>query len=254
MKKQLLGVNITVDNKEIILQEIQDYLHGQSKKSPFVIFTPNPEQLVYARENEEFLKLLNRADVALPDGIGLVWAFHFLKLIPHNASPITRISGIDFMSDLIRLANKNNWEIGLVGGWNGVGKKALAVLQTSYANLRGWALEPEETDEEKLTKHIADSNTKIVFVGLGAPKQEQYIESIKYQVSSIKLHNRVVFMAVGGSFEMIAGIIPRAPRWIQTIGLEWLYRLFQEPWRWKRQIALLRFLSLVIREKIPHTK
>ena len=102
-------------------------------------------------------------------------------------------------------------------------------------------------DEKKLAQHIADSNTKVVFVGLGAPKQEQYIESIKYQVSRIKYHNRIVFMAVGGSLDMIAGKLKRAPDWIQRIGLEWLYRFFQEPRRGKRQLALLRFFFIVMR-------
>ncbi len=158
------------------------------------------------------------------------------------------------MSDLVRMANKNNWEIGLVGGQNGVAKKALVQLQSSYVNLKGWVLEPEETSVEKLAQHIVDSNTKIVFVGLGAPKQEQYIESIKYQASSLKYPNAVVFMAVGGSFDMIARVTPRAPDWIGKIGFEWLYRLFQEPWRWKRQLALFNFLFLVFKERFLHTK
>jgi len=248
MKKQLLGVNITVNSKDEILSEIENYLKGKTKSSPFVIVTPNPEQLVYAKQDEEFLKLLNRADIAIPDGIGLVYAMKFIK-----AALIQRISGIDFMSDLVRLANKNNWAIGLIGGRNGVGKKALTELQSSYQNLRGWALEPEEMDEEKMAQHIADSNTKFIFVGLGVPKQEQYIDAVKKQL--LKEHaGRVVLMAVGGSFDIIAGAIPRAPDWIQKSGLEWLYRLIREPWRWKRQVQLIFFLSLVFKEKFSHTK
>ena len=238
MKKQLLGVNITIDNKETILSEVNNYLLGKLKKTPFIIVTPNPEQLVLAQKDKEFLKLLNKADVSLPDGIGLVWAFRFLN------QELSRISGVDFMSDLVRLANKNNWTIGLVGGWNGVGEKALAELQKSYANLHGWAITPEETDEKKLAQHIADSNTKIVFVGLGAPKQEQYIDVLK------KHSGRVVFMAVGGAFDMIAGVTLRAPDWIQKIGLEWLYRLFRQPWRWRRQMALIQFFQLIVSSKM----
>lgn len=238
MKKQLLGVNITVDSKEDILSVIQNYLQGKSKSSPLVIVTPNPEQLVIAQKDEAFLKLLNRADIALPDGVGVVWAMKFLKNLI-----IQRIAGIDFMSDLVRMANKNNWEIGLVGGEQGVGKKALAVLQSSYQRLSGWAMEPEETSVEKVAQHIANSGTKLVFVGLGAPKQEEYIDGVK------KHAGRVVFMAVGGAFDMIAGAIPRAPDWMKTIGLEWLYRLFQEPWRWRRQRALLKFIFIVVQNR-----
>ncbi|KKR00373.1 MAG: teichoic acid biosynthesis protein, N-acetylglucosaminyldiphosphoundecaprenol [Microgenomates group bacterium GW2011_GWC1_39_12] len=234
MKKQLLGVNITIDNKETILTEVRNYLLGKSKKFPFVIVTPNPEQIMLAQRDKEFLKLLNKVDVSLPDGIGIVWAMKGI---------VSRIPGIDFMQDLVRMANKNNWTIGFVGGWNGVGKKALVVLQSSYVNLHGWAITPEETDEQKLAKHIVDSNTRIVFVGLGAPKQEEYIDILKKQCK------KVVFMAVGGSFDMIAGVTPRAPDWIQKIGLEWLYRLFREPWRWKRQLAIWSFIVRVVLER-----
>jgi N-acetylglucosaminyldiphosphoundecaprenol N-acetyl-beta-D-mannosaminyltransferase len=238
MKKQLLGVNITVDGKELILQEIQNYFQKKEKASSYVIVTPNPEQLVLARKDEAFLKLLNRADVAIPDGIGLVWAMQFLKNV-HTV----RISGIDFLSDLVRLANKNAYPIGLIGGWNGVAEKALEELKISYANLSGWAKEPEELSVEKMAQHIMDSGTKIIFVGLGAPKQEQYIDSIK------KHCTHVVFMAVGGSFDMIAGAIPRAPQWMQDTGLEWFYRLVREPWRLGRQMALFQFILLVLKEK-----
>ena len=242
MKKQLLGVNITIDSKDYILRTIHEYLQGKTKQSPFVVVTPNPEQIVYAQKDEEFLKLLNRADIAIPDGVGLVWAMNYLKAVS-----VERIPGIDFMQELIRLASKNNWEIGLVGGLHGAGKNALAVLRSSYANLHGWAQEPEETDEKKLADHIAGSGTKIVFVGLGAPKQEQYIDAVK------KHAGRVVFMAVGGSFDMIAGALKRSPVWMQRIGLEWLYRLVREPWRWKRQLAIFNFLFLVFQQRFFHT-
>jgi N-acetylglucosaminyldiphosphoundecaprenol N-acetyl-beta-D-mannosaminyltransferase len=237
MKKQLLGVTITMDSKEAILSEVKNYLFGKSKKSPFVIVTPNPEQIMLAQKNKDFLNMLNRADVALPDGVGIVWAMK---------GSVARITGIDFLSDLVRMANTNNWTVGLVGGKNSVAKKALAVFRSSYTHLQGWAIEPEETDEEKLTQHIANSNTKIVFVGLGAPKQEDYIDTVK------KHCKQVVFMSVGGAFDMIAGTVPRAPEWIQKIGCEWLYRLVREPRRWKRQLALVKFIILVFFEKFFH--
>jgi len=242
MKKQLLGVNITIDAKDVILQTIHEYVLGKMKSSPFVVVTPNPEQLMVAQKDEVFLKLLNKADIALPDGVGIVWAMNALKRVS-----IQRISGVDFLSDLVRMANKNNWGIGLVGGFQGVGKKALVELRSSYANLHGWAIEPEEMDVEKLATHITDSGTKIVFVGLGAPKQEEYIDVLK------KHAGRVVLMAVGGSFDVLAGGIPRAPGWIQALGLEWLFRLIREPWRWKRQLALVDFLFLVFRKRFFHT-
>lgn len=259
-KKQLLGVNITLQTKQDIFSAVEDYLHGQpdsAKKSPFVIMTPNPEQIVYAENHPEFARLLNRADVALPDGIGITFA---MKLL-FNLS-LRRISGIDFLSDLVRLANKLHVMVAFVGGRNDTANKALTSLQSSYVELHGWSEQPKEFDTEasvvaypmaKLARKIMDSQTTVVFVGLGAPKQEVFVDELKKEL--VKEHaGPVVLMVVGGSFDMLSGVVPRAPEWMQTIGCEWLYRLFKEPWRWKRQLTIISFLSLVFQEKFFHTK
>jgi len=252
MKKQILGVNITTDAKKDILETVAAYLSEDAKKSALVIVTPNPEQLMYASTDPEFTKLLNRADIALPDGVGIVWAMKFLLGIP-----LVRISGIDFLSDLICLANKNHYTIGLVGGLEDVSGKALSSLQSSYVELHGWNEQVKTFASTKdiqsypfqsLSRKIITSGTKIVFVGLGAPKQEEFIESLKKQLAKDDA-GQVVLMAVGGSFDMIAGSIPRAPQWAQAIGLEWLYRLVKEPWRFKRQQALFRYMFLVGKKK-----
>ena len=260
MKKQLLGVNITVSSKQEILEGIAAYVHQgseETKKTPLVIVTPNPEQLVEASKNEPFQLLLNRADIAIPDGVGIVFG---MKLI--RGVLLTRITGIDFLSDLVRMANKNHDIIGFVGGQNEVAHKALIALQSSYIELHGWSEQPKDfeqveeiatSDMSKIVRRIIDSQTRFVFVGLGAPKQEFFIDVLKKQL--VKEHaGPVVLMAVGGSFDMIAGSTPRASARTQRMGLEWLHRLVREPWRWKRQMALFRFLFLVFREKIVHTK
>lgn len=259
IKKQLLGVNITCNTKADILSVIEEYIHegsGSIKKSPLAIATPNPEQLVLGTKDESFRLVLNRADVALPDGVGVVFAMNALRGVS-----ITRISGIDFLSDLVRLANKTHTTIGFIGGRNDVANKALLSLQSAYVELHGWSEQPKEFDTvsdiqtfqmDKIVRRIIDSQTKMVFVGLGAPKQEVFIDALKKQL--IKEHaGPIVLMSVGGSFDMIAGSIPRAPAWMQSIGFEWLYRLVGEPWRWKRQTAILRFLFLVFKERFFHT-
>ena len=259
MKKQLLGVNITVSSKQEILEGIAQYVHqgsGAIKKTPLVIVTPNPEQLVEASKNKPFQLLLNRADIAIPDGVGIVFG---MKLI--RGVPLTRIAGIDFMSDLIRMANKQHDTIGFVGGQNDVAHKALIALQSSYIELHGWSEQPKDfehveeittSDMSKIVRRIIDSQTRFVFVGLGAPKQEAFIDALKKYL--VKAHaGPVVLMAVGGSFDMIAGITPRASERTRRIGLEWFHRLVREPWRWKRQMALIRFLFLVFRERFFHT-
>ena len=259
MKKQLLGVNITISSKQEILEGIATYVHqgsGVTKKTPLVIVTPNPEQLVEASKNESFQLLLNRADIAIPDGVGIVFG---MKLI--RGVPLTRIAGIDFMSDLVRMANKNHDTIGFVGGQHEVAHKALIALQSSYIELHGWSEQPKDfeqveeitiSDMSKIVRRIIESQTRFVFVGLGAPKQEAFIDTLKKHL--VKAHaGPVVLMAVGGSFDMIAGITQRASERTQHMGLEWFHRLVREPWRWKRQMALFRFLFLVFRERFFHT-
>ncbi len=239
MKKPLLGVSITIDSKEDILHTIEQYLLEKSSKTPFIIVTPNPEQIMLSRQQSTFLTILNHANIAIPDGAGLVWAMRFV-----NGVTVHRISGVDFVSDFVHLAHKHHMTIGCIGGRNGVAKKALAVLRSSYEELSGWAMEPEDMSIEKMATHIENSNTKIVFVGLGAPKQEQYIESLR------KKCHHVVLMSVGGSFDIISGNVPRAPGWIQDMGLEWLYRLIREPWRLKRQTRLIAFVVSVCIERL----
>ena len=237
-KTKILGISITTNPKDEILEEIQKYLkitkqqHNKTTKN-LIIVTPNPEQIVFAQRDNHFRDVLNQAGVAIPDGVGLVWASRFL-----GTSPIeNRISGVDFMEDLIRIAAKEGYSIGLIGGWHGVAVKALECLQKKYPRLsRGWAIEPEGKSIEEITQKIDQTNTRIVFVGLGAPKQEYFIE---------KVNAPVVAMAVGGSFDIIAGRSPRAPFVLRTIGVEWLWRLIVEPWRWRRQLALFKFLWLV---------
>lgn len=247
-KKQLLGVSITVSSKEDILSTISEYITPPAtttKKTPLVLVTPNSEQLVAAEKDKPFKDILNRADIALPDGVGIVFGLSVLFGI-HTA----RISGIDFFSDLVRIANKEHMTIGCIGGLQDRAHKALTTLQSSYIELHGWSEQPKEfslTIEiasysfDKIVKHIMDTQTRFVFVGLGAPKQEYFIDALKKQLTRHK-YGPIVLMAVGGTFDVVSGSIPRAPLWMQRMGLEWMYRLLHEPWRWKRQTAILRFL------------
>jgi len=258
VRKQLLGVTITVSSKESILTCLGAYLQegGNEKTRPVVVVTPNPEQLVLASHDTSFAAVINRADIALPDGVGIVFGLSVLFGI-HTS----RISGIDFFSDLVRMANKEHLTIGFVGGMNDQAHKALTTLQSSYIELHGWSEQPKEFNTsadvsvypmDKIVRRIIDTGTRFVFVGLGAPKQEFFIDALKKQL--VKHHSGpVVLMAVGGTFDVVSGSIPRAPMWMQHMGLEWLYRLFREPWRWKRQTRLLEFLFLVGKQRLFHS-
>jgi N-acetylglucosaminyldiphosphoundecaprenol N-acetyl-beta-D-mannosaminyltransferase len=100
-----------------------------------------------------------------------------------------------------------------------------------------------------LVERIQKEKIQLVFIGLGAPKQEYLMENFKFQISNFKLRHTVAIMVVGGAFDMLAGNVQRAPKIVQTMGFEWLWRLFQEPWRWKRQTSLLTFFRMVLFQK-----
>jgi N-acetylglucosaminyldiphosphoundecaprenol N-acetyl-beta-D-mannosaminyltransferase len=302
----ILGINITISSKKQILEEIQKYLIPptakypiQPKKSPKTLFiaTPNPEQIVYASGDRHFRDLLNRADITLPDGVGITWAIKFLHALPttnHSPQTISTIPGIDFMENLVAVAARERVPIALIGSWGNLALKAFDCLAETHPGLKGWAEDgPEieivnnelrimnnEQDQkihnslftlhnsnenvyfDQLAKRIIDSGIRIVFVGLGAPKQEYFIEALSHQLSVISMsksrkltaESGVIFMSVGGSFDEISGKVTRAPSWVSAMGMKWLWRLILEPWRIKRQLALVKFVWMVLIEKMSKAR
>jgi len=222
----------------------------------FFIVTLNPEFLVFAEANPWFKTILNKADIAIPDGTGLVWASKFL------GKPIEeRISGTDLMEELCKIAAEKRWTVYLLGGQPGVAKKTLDILKKRYPGLQGWAesgpkLEmPASRDSfgmgnwklettEKWIEKVNQKKPTFLFVAFGMGKQEKFIYD-NWNKLNVKLA-----MGVGGAFDYIGGKIPRAPKWVQNTGFEWLFRLLRQPWRIRRQLALLRFIWLIFKERL----
>lgn len=215
------------------------------------VTTPNSEFLVFARHNPWFNAILKKTDVAIPDGVGLIWASRIL------GQPIKeRISGTDLMKKICQKAAKKKWSVYLIGGQPGVAKETLVILKKRYPGLRGWAktgpkLElmkgnwsPKAKQEvKKIVKEINTKKPDLLFVAFGMGKQEKFIWD-NWDKLKVKLG-----MGVGGAFDYISKQVPRAPKWLRNLGLEWLYRLFHQPWRWKRQLRLIEFVWLVIKKK-----
>ncbi len=246
---KILKISVTNDSKKEILEEIQKDLFQNAKKSSGAskivkIFTPNAEQIVLARENPEFRDVLNRADISRPDSVGVVWAS---RVLTQNPIPST-IPGVEFMENLAALAAGRHVSIGLIGGLGNIAIGALECLQEKYQGLRGW--DSESTDVVRIAERIKEHASQFVFVGLGAPKQEFFIQSLARQLQETHYKAPVVLMAVGGSFDIIAGRLPRAPRLLRSLGLEWLWRLVLEPRRIVRQLSLVTFVWVVLREKL----
>ena len=261
---KVLKITISNSPKNKILEEIQKYLAREPRKSqkPLKIFTPNTEQLVFANKNPGFTSILNQADISIPDAIGVIWASRFLT----NNGPKTNIPGVEFMGNLVELAENRHVTIGLIGGRDNLAVDTLNCLRQNTKTLTGWAEDGPDIDVNKsdftvrnedekiyfsrIIRHIIRENTQIIFVAFGPPKQEWFILRIAQELMSSDNRLPIVLMAVGGSFDIISGRLPRAPLWMRSIGLEWFWRLILEPRRIIRQFALIEFMWLVLREKL----
>lgn len=257
--KKILGVDIVDMSQEKVLEYITTRLEEKRKK--FYIVTPNPEIIVYAHHHQGFQKVLNTADLAIPDGIGLLWASKIL------GNPLNhRITGIGLMEELCRRYANSSVTIGLLGGRQGVAEVVADCLHKKYPKLQV-VFVAEEWDESgfaKAKQHQVSSikyqektgkiqNTEdsihdtahidILFVAYGFPKQEEWIVK---NLDSIPV---TMAMGVGGAFDYISGRVGRAPQGVQRAGFEWLWRLIRQPWRIKRQVKLLEFIILVLQEK-----
>ena len=254
---KILGVKITTEDEDFILEKINKYLkNGKSRKAksksdgvkPLVIFTPNPEIVVFAQKNKTFRQTVNSSQINLPDGAGIAWAIE-----KKSGIKVKRISGADFMFSLCRQATEKTYRIGLIGGRAGLAVQTAECLRNLNQGLKIDVLgEPEmrisdnritignyETDAyfENLGMEIFKRKIDILFVALGFPKQEFFIQKLKEKMHASAWGKPLVMMAVGGSFDYLSGKAKRAPQWLRDRGLEWAYRLIREPSRWKRQLT-----------------
>ena len=232
-KKEILGVGITNATKQEILEYIIKSLENFTKK--YFIVTPNPEFLVLASHDSKFKDILNSADLALADGIGVVLAGKILK------NPLKgKVTGVELLESLCERVAKKPITVGFLGGGDGVAERTAECLVKKYPGLKVAFASAEYNFYKNYNGY---KSIDVLFVAFGAPKQEMWM-SENLEKIPVK-----IAIGVGGAFDYISGKVPRAPRWAQSIGLEWLSRLIVEPWRIKRQLALLEFIFLVLREK-----
>ena len=257
MKKTLniLGVSITNETRVKVLEYLLDRLEN-SKEKTFLI-TPNPEMLVYASSHLAYKDKLNKADIALPDGVGLAIG---ARLLGNRLQE--RITGVDFIEELCKVSRKKPLSMGFLGGQGGVAELAANRLQQRYPWIQVDFVEEEWDDKVFSMKYLVSSmeskkeksiqNTKykipdtgidVLFVAFGVPKQEAWI------VANLEKLPVKAAIGVGGAFDFLSGNVRRAPVWMRKVGLEWLFRLLIQPWRWKRQLALITFLRLVLQQR-----
>jgi N-acetylglucosaminyldiphosphoundecaprenol N-acetyl-beta-D-mannosaminyltransferase len=236
----ILRVNIHALTNAQTLALIEQFI---ASGQPHQLVTVNPEFVVAAQSDDEFRNIINHAALALPDGVGLLFAARFLKTIPLPE----RVPGSDLVVRLAELSHRRGYRIYFLGAGAGVAQKAVENLKKIYPNMQVagcYAGSPDPEEDEALIRRISPTGPDILLVAYGAPKQDKWI------ARNLDRLQIPVCLGVGGSFDFLAGTARRAPLWIQKLGLEWLHRLALQPWRWKRiWNAVPRFSWLVLGSK-----
>ncbi|MGU8981416.1 WecB/TagA/CpsF family glycosyltransferase [Clostridium perfringens] len=235
MYKELLGYKIFSDNKEELLKEIEN-------KKRVNIISGNPEVLYNGIKNEFLKNSFTKEDaLIIPDGVGTLLAAKI------NGIDITeKIAGIEVMNMLLEEARDKNLKVFLLGAKEDTLIKCEEKIKENYdgINIVGSNNGFFDLDNcDDLIEKINESKADILFVAMGAPRQEVFIEKYKDKLCC------KIFMGVGGSFDVFAGNVNRAPQFMINIGMEWLYRVAKEPWRIKRLGSIPKFLVLSIKER-----
>ena len=234
MKESYLGVQVSPLTYEGIITELQGYIN-EGKQS--TIIAVNPEKVMSAQKDSILKNLINNSTFQIADGIGILLASKIKK-----GRIISRVTGVDMMARLLRFASEEKYPVYLFGAKKETVKKAAENILKDLPSIEiAGMTDGYDKDEQALITRINDSGARILFVALGSPKQELWIER-----NMGKLSNVLVFQGVGGSFDVFSGTVKRAPRFFRRFGIEWLYRLTSDPKRIKRQLNLPKFLIRVL--------
>ncbi len=233
-KVNILGIGINKITLNEALQKIENYLEEDRLH---LIVTANPEIIMLAKRDEKFAEILKQADLITADGIGLVIGAKILgEALPE------RVTGIDLSTGLFNLARQKDWTLYFLGGAPGIAAEAAANLMRNYPGLKiiGWH-HGYFQDSEPILQEIEEKEPDILLVALGMGKQEKWI--IDHQ----KRLPVKIAIGVGGSLDVHAGRVQRAPEVFQKLGLEWFYRLLKQPSRIIRMMVLPVFLMRVLK-------
>ena len=238
---RIAKVRIDAASESEVLEAIEAAIQHSRK---IQLATVNNEFIVEAQKNNEFRDVLSKCGLAIPDTTGVVWAAK--KLFGEK---IARLPGADLFEKICEVAAERGWRIFLFGGSKGVARQAGEKLKNRYPRLQisgtlGGVIVTAEGESDEIDKQISTAKTDILFVGLGAPKQDLWIAK---NLPKLKVG---AALGIGGTLDFTSDRIKRAPQWLRQLGLEWLYRLIQEPRRFKRiWTATVTFPLLIYRTK-----
>ncbi len=233
----LLGIDISAMKMDEVLDLCERCI---AERSSLLLGVVNVAKIVNCRRNTTLRESLDEADIILADGLPLVW----LSKLIGNPLP-ERIAGIDIMYRLLECASQKKYSVYFLGAKPEVVKKVVEIVKVDYPGVRIAGYRDgyfDESEEKNVAENIKDSLADILFVAMNSPKKENFLRRWREQMDVPVCHG------VGGSFDVVAGETRRAPVWMQNCGLEWFYRLLQEPGRmWKRYLvtnSIFVFLSI----------
>jgi N-acetylglucosaminyldiphosphoundecaprenol N-acetyl-beta-D-mannosaminyltransferase len=244
LANKILNITVPTETKNGILEKIKKYIIN--RQGFCQIISLNPEIIVIAQKDLVFRKIIEKSQIKIIDGQGVILAARILGL------PVgERYPGVDLMTDLIKEADKMRLRVLFIGGKPNLAIKLANCYQSKMLQAKFFGLEgiknikkPTKTEEKQIFSIVADYKPHLVFVAFGSPDQEKWIERHADQFKNC------IVMGVGGAFDYLSGKIGRAPVFFRKLGLEWLYRLVRQPWRLFRQWRLIKFCFLVFKQKI----
>lgn len=238
-KKEILGVGIHTLHMDEAVSVAADFLDSSGQCR--VIATANPEMIMMAQDNPALAASLADADLVVPDGVGAVWALNRQYGLEQ-----TRVTGFDLTQNILALCAKKGYRVFFFGSAPGVAVSAKLTAESMYPGLTVCGVRDgffTQNEEKDIVHAINEAKADFVLVALGVPKQEEWITRHKDELTAS------LMIGVGGTLDVMAGVVPRAPKWMQEAKLEWLFRLLRQPKRILRMLALPRFVIAVLCDK-----
>ena len=245
-RQTILGTPVDTVSLDGALAVIAGWLAQPQGGALHHVVTVNPEFVIAARRNPAFAGVLRASALATADGVGITLAGRLLGV------PVgERIPGVDLVEGLAGLSEGNeHCRLFLLGAGPGVADEAARQLRKRFPDVRiagTFAGSSTDAGFAEIEAKLTPSDATALLVAYGHPTQDLWIARHR---EALVAHGILVSIGVGGTFDYLSGRVPRAPRLVRRLGLEWLYRLVRQPWRWRRQLALPLFVLLVLRERL----
>lgn len=238
---EILGVRFANTTRKQLISTLDQHLQLNEKQ---FIVTANPEIVMKANQDQQYMAALKQANYITADGIGVVKAAQMLK------TPLPeRVAGFEVMLDLLKLANDKAYKVYFLGASEETLQKTVENVQRDYKNINivGSQHGFFDWEDKQIAERVVAAEPDFVFVALGAPRQEQWI------TQNLASFDKGIFIGVGGSFDVLAGTVKRAPVIWQKLNLEWLYRIVKQPSRLKRSLAIPQFMLKILQVKLKGT-